>query len=106
MAMRSRSPRQRECSFSVESGESNTEFDLVEAMPTPDPGPAERNERQEATREKRAALAALKADERRALWLLGLGFSYAEICKMTGWTHTKVNRCVSEGRSALRARAQ
>jgi RNA polymerase sigma factor (sigma-70 family) len=103
-AMRRRSARLRECSFSVVSGESDIEFDLVKAMPTSDPGPEERNERQETIGEKRAALAALKADERRALWLLGLGFSYAEICKVTGWTHTKVNRCVSEGRSALRAR--
>jgi RNA polymerase sigma factor (sigma-70 family) len=99
---RSRGARLRECSFSVEAGGSDAEFDLVEAMPTSDPGPAERNERRETVDERRAALAALKADERRALWLLGLGFSYEEICKMTGWTHTKVNRCVSEGRAALR----
>jgi RNA polymerase sigma factor (sigma-70 family) len=103
-AMQSRGARLRERSFSVESGESAIGFDLAEAMPTTDPGPAERNERQETVGERRAALAALKADERRALWLLGLGFTYAEICEMTGWTYTKVNRCVSEGRSALRAR--
>ena len=102
-AMRSRSARARECSFSVASGENGSEFDLVEALPTTDPGPVEQNERQETLCERRRAIAALKPDERRALWLLGLGFSYAEICKMTGWTHTKVNRCVSEGRSALRA---
>ena len=103
-AMRSRSARLRECSFSIASGDSASQFDLVESMPTSDPGPEERNERQETIGERRAALAELKADERRALWLLGLGFSYAEICEMTCWTHTKVNRCVSEGRSALRAR--
>ena len=101
---RSRGARLHECSFSVESGESVIEFDFVEAMPSSDPGPAERSERQETIGERRAALAALKPNERRALWLLGLGFSYTEICEMTGWTHTKVNRCVSEGRSALRAR--
>ena len=50
-----------------------------------------------------SALADLKRDECRALWLLGLGLSYAEICEVTGWTYTKVNRCLSEGRVALRS---
>lgn len=45
---------------------------------------------------------ALKPDERTALILLGLGCSYREIGELRGWTHTKVNRCVSEGRAALR----
>jgi len=44
----------------------------------------------------------LKPQERRALGLVAAGLSYREICARTGWTHTKVNRCVSEGRAALR----
>jgi DNA-directed RNA polymerase specialized sigma24 family protein len=50
----------------------------------------------------RAQIAALKRDERRALGLLALGYSYREICELTGWSYTKVNRCLTEGRAALR----
>ena len=50
-----------------------------------------------------SALARLKADERTALMLFGLGYSYREICEKQGWTYTKVNRCLAEGRAALRA---
>jgi DNA-directed RNA polymerase specialized sigma24 family protein len=32
------------------------------------------------------------------------GYSYAEICEMCGWTYTKVNRCLAEGRAKLRDR--
>jgi RNA polymerase sigma factor (sigma-70 family) len=66
------------------------------------PGPLERAERSEHLAERRSALAQLKADERTALLLFALGFSYREIAERQGWTHTKVNRCLSEGRAALR----
>jgi len=49
-------------------------------------------------------LAGLKPHEVRALVLKAHGYSYAEISEMTGWTHTKVNRCLTEGRRAFRAR--
>ncbi len=65
--------------------------------------PGERVERAEAVEQFFAALAQLKPDERTALLLLGLGCSYREICERQGWTHTKVNRCLAEGRAALRA---
>ncbi len=55
------------------------------------------DERRRAERE----LPRLKPQERRALGLLAAGHSYKEICAITGWTYTKVNRCVSEGRAAL-----
>jgi RNA polymerase sigma factor (sigma-70 family) len=45
----------------------------------------------------------LKPDERTALILLGLGYTYAEIGQLRGWSRTKVNRCVYEGRVHLRA---
>lgn len=47
-------------------------------------------------------LGALKPDQRTALCLLGAGFSYKEIAARKGWTYSKVNRCVREGRAALR----
>jgi DNA-directed RNA polymerase specialized sigma24 family protein len=34
--------------------------------------------------------------------LLGLGYSYREIMQITGWTYTKVNRCIRDGRTRLR----
>jgi RNA polymerase sigma factor (sigma-70 family) len=67
------------------------------------PGPAERAERDEDATAFFAALARLKPDERTALLLLGLGCSYREIGQLRGWTHTKINRCLAEGRAALRA---
>jgi len=53
-----------------------------------------------------AALDDLKPDERTALLLLGLGCTYREIAARENWTYTKVNRCVAEGRAALRARRE
>ncbi len=50
----------------------------------------------------RHLLAGLKPAEREALSLLALGYSYREICKLTGWSYTKVNRCISEGRAAMK----
>jgi RNA polymerase sigma factor (sigma-70 family) len=47
------------------------------------------------------ALARLKPQEVRALVLKARGYSYKEICEITGWTYTKVNRCLTEGRRAL-----
>ncbi len=32
------------------------------------------------------------------------GYSYKEICEITGWTYTKVNRCLTEGKAAFLAR--
>ena len=52
--------------------------------------------------ETRNRLGELKRDERRALSLLAVGYSYREIGELTGWTYTKVNRCLAEGRAALR----
>lgn len=64
--------------------------------------PAEHLERREAAHERARALRRLKPAEQRALVLLGVGYSYAEICELTGWTYTKVNRCLAEGRARLR----
>ena len=66
------------------------------------PGPAERAERTEQLADAWAALAALKANERIAILLQAEGYSYAEICELCGWTYTKVNRSLAEGRTRLR----
>ncbi len=60
-------------------------------------------EQVEQVHDARQALSSLKPDERQALGLLGLGYSYKEICQLTGWSYTKVNRCISEGRAAVRS---
>ena len=47
------------------------------------------------------ALGQLKPQEIRALGFRAEGYSYREICEITGWTWTKVNRCLTERRHAL-----
>jgi RNA polymerase sigma factor (sigma-70 family) len=44
------------------------------------------------------ALQRLKPQEVRALLLKAQGHSYREIGEITGWSYTKVNRCLTEGR--------
>ena len=50
------------------------------------------------------ALQRLKPQEVRALWLRARGNSYDEIQAETGWSRTKVNRCLYEGRRAFISR--
>ncbi|MEN0015385.1 MAG: sigma-70 family RNA polymerase sigma factor [Solirubrobacteraceae bacterium] len=47
------------------------------------------------------ALAALKESEAQALCLRAQGMSYDEIADLYGWSYTKVNRAVTEGRKAF-----
>jgi len=61
----------------------------------------ERAERAERLRLGAEALALLKPQEIRCLTLRARGFSYREICEQTGWTYTKVNRSITEGRRAF-----
>ena len=68
------------------------------------PRPDEQAETAEDVAQLRESLRQLKPAEIKALTLLALGYSYNEICELTGWTYTKVNRCIAEGRAALRAR--
>jgi RNA polymerase sigma factor (sigma-70 family) len=77
-------------------------FDPLDALAADAPQPAERAERRDAVAEAARSLAALKANERIAIVLQAEGYSYAEICEMLGWTYTKVNRCLAEGRAKLR----
>jgi RNA polymerase sigma factor (sigma-70 family) len=78
--------------------------DPLDTIASEHPGPAERVERLEHLAEGRAALGALKADQRVAILLQAHGYSYAEICEICQWTYTKVNRCLAEGRARLRER--
>jgi RNA polymerase sigma factor (sigma-70 family) len=77
--------------------------DWLALIPSQGAGPAERFERREAIARSREALSTLKAAELKALTLLAEGYSYAEIGAMTGYSRTKVNRCLAEGRERFRA---
>jgi RNA polymerase sigma factor (sigma-70 family) len=76
--------------------------DWVALIPSDADGPPERAERREAIARSREALQALKPQELRALSLLAEGYSYAEIGEITGFSQTKINRCLAEGRERFR----
>ena len=97
-AMRIRRTRYRELRLDAATAEPPAE----EPEPERDPDP-----RLPALR---AAMRQLKPDQRRALILFyamrpdrGDGGRYRRIMRATGWSYTKANRCLSEGRAALRA---
>ncbi|HYM56798.1 MAG TPA: sigma-70 family RNA polymerase sigma factor [Solirubrobacteraceae bacterium] len=69
--------------------------------PAPTAVTHEQAERLERLRQGAEALGHLKPHEIRALVLKAEGFSYREICAMTGWSYTKVNRLLTEGRQAF-----
>jgi DNA-directed RNA polymerase specialized sigma24 family protein len=52
----------------------------------------------------RNALDQIKPDQARALFARALGWRYREICDAFAWSYTKTNRCVTEGRAAVRQR--
>jgi RNA polymerase sigma factor (sigma-70 family) len=79
------------------------ETDWVALIPSSGDGPEERAERREAIARSREALKTLKPAELRALTLLAEGYSYSEIGAMTGFSATKVNRCLAEGRERFRS---
>jgi RNA polymerase sigma factor (sigma-70 family) len=64
--------------------------------------PAERALVREQSRQTAELLGQLKPNEHKALGLLAAGYRYQEIMEITGWTYTKVNRLVAEGRDRLR----
>lgn len=76
--------------------------DWVAMLPAELDGPAERAERHEVVERSREALTTLKPQELRALTLLAEGYSYKEIGDITGYSATKVNRCLVEGRERFR----
>jgi RNA polymerase sigma factor (sigma-70 family) len=76
--------------------------DPLDRIVCDEPGPQERLERREQLAAAARLLLELKPQERLALILQAHGYSYAEICQLCGWTYTKVNRCLTEGRARLR----
>jgi len=50
----------------------------------------------------RRRLARLKPDQRTAIGMVAAGYSYEEVGRARGWTRTKVNRSLAEGRAVLR----
>ena len=74
------------------------ERDPLESIASESPGPNDRAARRERVVRSGEALNALKPQEVRALTLKAQGYSYAEIGEITGWSYTKINRCMAEGR--------
>lgn len=79
-------------------GTLNGDVGVEESMVSLAPTPSEQAERFERLRLAAEAMSGLKPQEARALALLAQGYSYSQICEKTGWTYTKVNRCLAEGR--------
>jgi RNA polymerase sigma factor (sigma-70 family) len=76
--------------------------DVGERLPSSDAAVHELMERDERVARSREAIAQLKPDERTALLLNAEGYSYREIGERQGWTYTKVNRAITEGRKRFR----
>jgi RNA polymerase sigma factor (sigma-70 family) len=84
-------------------GRDGGEPDWVAAVPSTRRAIEEEVEGREQVARSREALALLKPQELKALTQLASGMSYAEIQAANGWTRTKVNRCLAEGREKLRS---
>ena len=72
--------------------------DPLDSIASASPEPDDRLARRERVVRSGEALNALKPQEVRALTLKAQGYSYAEIGEITGWSYTKINRCMAEGR--------
>jgi RNA polymerase sigma factor (sigma-70 family) len=80
-------------------GFSEVDLDAIESRTSA--SPEERVLASDRVARSAEALHGLKPQEVRALWLKALGHSYEQICEATGWTYTKVNRCLAEGRKSF-----
>ena len=80
-------------------GHSDIDFDAHEAPRLP--SPEEQLLRFDLISRSAEALQRLKPQELRALWLKAQGHSYNDIGAITGWSYTKVNRCLTEGRKSF-----
>lgn len=79
------------------------EVDL-DARPGPGPTEEEQIDRFDRVSTAAEALQSLKPQEVQALVLKAEGHSYREIGDRMGWTYTKVNRLLAEGRASFRDR--
>lgn len=96
----SRQGRSRESRVAI--GATGGGVDVALVVQAERDGPVELLERSEETTGVAELIGRLKPAEREALILRGLGYSYKEIAEMRGWSITKVNRCMSKGRAAVR----
>jgi RNA polymerase sigma factor (sigma-70 family) len=103
-ALRRRASRRREVSLDAPASDVDDQRPRAEALPSDAPEPHELAVRAAAVVNRGQLIAELKPDERTALLLFGLGYSYEEIGRTRGWSYTKVNRCIAEGRAAVRRR--
>jgi RNA polymerase sigma factor (sigma-70 family) len=78
---------------------SEVNFDLHESRRVPTP--EEQLMSFDLVSRSAEALQRLKPQELRALWLKAQGHSYNDIGAITGWSYTKVNRCLTEGRKSF-----
>ena len=74
------------------------ELDLDTFVPGPDRSVDDQIASGERVRRSAEALRSLKPDEAKALMMKAHGLSYEEIGARNGWSYTKVNRVVTEGR--------
>jgi RNA polymerase sigma factor (sigma-70 family) len=81
---------------------SEEDGDWMALIPASEDGPDQQLERREWVARGREALRRLKPAELRALTLLAEGYTYAEIGEITGYSQTKINRCLAEGRERFR----
>lgn len=102
-ALAVRRKRERLLGVSSRPSPDGPDADPMALLPASGGGPAEEVERREDVARAREALRALKPAELRALTLLAEGYSYAEIAGITGFSMTKINRCLAEGRERFRA---
>jgi RNA polymerase sigma factor (sigma-70 family) len=101
-ALAVRRNRERLLGVTPVAGQEGMPRDPVAQLPARSDGPDEQVERREQVARTREALQALKPAELRTLTLLAEGYSYAEMAQITGFSLTKINRCLSEGRERFR----
>ena len=80
------------------AGVAGEEIDLDAVPAVAQRSVEERLESAERVERSAEVMRRLKRDEARALMLKAEGLSYVEIGERLGWTYTKVNRCITEGR--------
>src|SRR4051794_18537739 len=80
------------------AGVASEELDLDAVPAAGQRSVEERIESSERVERSAEVMRRLKRDEARALMLKAEGLSYNEIGERLGWTYTKVNRCITEGR--------
>ena len=75
--------------------------ETLQLVASPAPAPDEQAEHYERLRTGAEAMSRLKPQEIQAMLLRAEGHSYAEIQATTGWSYTKVDRCLKEGRRSF-----